>query len=330
MPKRIAKQIYNEIHSAEHILVVPHQNPDGDALGSATALMHYLKNIGKDHTIFCSTGAESKLHFLPYVKELTTQEAVWEESYFDLIIVLDSGDLKYAGIDKYIEKLDHRPKIVNIDHHDRNTEFGNLNLVIPSAASTTQILYHFFTLNNIQIDTYLATCLLTGILTDTDNFTNAATTVASLEIAGNLVKKGGKIQLIKQIMFQDKSINALKLWGQALSRLSKHDEHEIVYTYLTQGDLEDYGVDEEETQGIANFMNSLDEGKAALILKERSDGKIKGSFRTTRDDVDVSKLAQALGGGGHKKASGFKSDSNIEDTLLKVWQAVEEMKENNR
>lgn len=329
MPERIAKQIYNEIQKAEHILLVPHQDPDGDALGSATALMHYLKNIDKDHTIFCSTGAESKLHFLPYVEELTTEEAIWEESYFDLVIVLDSGDLKYAGIDEYIKNLKHKPKIVNIDHHDQNTEFGDLNLVIPSAASTTQILYRFFTLNNIQIDTYLATCLLTGILTDTDNFTNAATTVASLEIAGNLVKKGGKINLIKQIMFQDKSVSALKLWGQALSRLSKHDEHEIVYTYLTQDDLKDYNVKEEETKGIANFMNSLDEGKAALILKERSDGNVKGSFRTTRDDIDVSELAQALGGGGHKKASGFQSNSDIEKTLEKVWKTIEEIKKEN-
>ncbi|MFB6182106.1 MAG: bifunctional oligoribonuclease/PAP phosphatase NrnA [Candidatus Magasanikbacteria bacterium] len=330
MLERVAKQIYNEIKKAEHILLVPHQNPDGDALGSATALMHFLKNINKDHTVFCATSAEDKLHFLPYVEELTTEEAVWEESYFDLVIVLDSGDLEYAGIDEYIEKIEHKPKIINIDHHDQNTNFGDLNLVIPSAASTTQILYNFFVQNNIQIDSYTATCLLTGILTDTDNFTNAATTVTSLEIAGNLVKKGGKIQMIKQIMFQDKSIEALKLWGQALSRLSKHDDHKIVYTYLTQDDLDEFEVSEEDTKGIANFMNALEEGDAALILKERSDGKIKGSFRTTKDSVDVSKIAQALGGGGHKKASGFKSEKNLEETLEQVWEAISKIKEENK
>lgn len=324
MLEREAKQIHNEIQQADHILIVPHPGPDGDAMGSATALMHYFQDLGKDHTIFCKSEADSKLDFLPYVDKLSTEEAVWEESYFDLIIVLDSGDLGYAGIKKYIDKLEKKPTIINIDHHDQNSYFGDINMVASSAASTTQILYYLFTTNDIKIDSQLATCLLTGILTDTDNFTNAATTVASLDIAGDLVKKGGKIQLIKEVMFQDKSVNALKLWGRALSRLSKHDQHEIVYTYLTQEDLEEHGVDEEATEGIANFMNALQEGKAALILKERSDGKVKGSFRTTRDDMDVSKLAQALGGGGHKKASGFKSEDNLEQTLQKVWKAAEE------
>lgn len=324
MLEREAKQIHNEIQQADHILIVPHPGPDGDAMGSATALMHYFQDLGKDHTIFCKSEADSKLDFLPYVDKLSTEEAVWEKSYFDLIIVLDSGDLGYAGIKKYIDKLEKKPTIINIDHHDQNSYFGDINMVASSAASTTQILYYLFTTNDIKIDSQLATCLLTGILTDTDNFTNAATTVASLDIAGDLVKKGGKIQLIKEVMFQDKSVNALKLWGRALSRLSKHDQHEIVYTYLTQEDLEEHGVDEEATEGIANFMNALQEGKAALILKERSDGKVKGSFRTTRDDMDVSKLAQALGGGGHKKASGFKSEDNLEQTLQKVWKAAEE------
>ncbi|MFB6226080.1 MAG: bifunctional oligoribonuclease/PAP phosphatase NrnA [Candidatus Paceibacteria bacterium] len=326
MLEREAKQIHNEIKKAEHILIVPHPGPDGDAMGSATALMHYLQDVGKEHTIFCKSEADNKLNFLPYVEKLSTEKAVWEESYFDLIIVLDSGDLEYAGIKEYINKLEDKPTIINIDHHDQNSYFGDINMVAASAASTTQILYYFFTANDIKIDAQLATCLLTGILTDTDNFTNAATTVASLEIAGELVKKGGKIQLIKEVMFQDKSVNALKLWGKALSRLSKHDQHEIVYTYLTQEDLDEHGVGEEATEGIANFMNALQEGKAALILKERSDGKVKGSFRTTRDDMDVSKLAQALGGGGHRKASGFKSEDDLKGTLQKVWEAAEETK----
>lgn len=324
MPERTAKQIHNKILESNHVLLVPHKNPDGDALGSVASLMHVLKNKDIDHTVFCETSASEKMHFLPYIEELTTNNKIWEESPFDLIIVLDSSDLDYAGIEDYIEELDQKPDIINIDHHGTNTYFGDLNLVIDSASSTTHILYDFFKINKIKIDSHLATCLLTGLITDTDNFTNAATTVASLEIAGELVKKGGDIQMIKQIMFEDKSINTLKLWGAALSRLTKHDDHEIVYTYLTKDDLENFNVDQEEAKGIANFMNVLEDGKAALILKEQEENKTKASLRTTRDDVDVSKLARHMGGGGHKKAAGFSKEKPAKDTLKEVWEVLEE------
>jgi phosphoesterase RecJ-like protein len=326
MPERTARQIYNRILEAEHILLVPHQDPDGDALGSVAALMHFLKNEQIDHTVFCETSASQKMNFLPYIEELTTDKEVWKKSPFDLIVVVDSSDLDYAGVENYLDELDQKPDIINIDHHSTNTYFGDLNLVIDSASSTTHILYDFFKTNHIKIDSHLATCLLTGLITDTDNFTNAATTVASLEIAGDLVKKGGDIKMIKQIMFEDKSINTLKLWGTALSRLSKHDDHEIVYTYLTQEDLKNFNVEEEESKGIANFMNVLEDGKAALILKEKEENKTKASLRTTRDDIDVSKIAKKMGGGGHKKAAGFSSNKSVKDTLKQVWKTLEENK----
>ena len=327
MPERIAKQIHNKIKNSEHVLLVPHKDPDGDALGSVTALMHILKKMSKKHSVFCATDADSQLNFLPYVEELTTDEAVWKNP-FDLVIIVDSGDLERAGMEKFVKNKKDSTTVINIDHHNDNTHFGDLNLVIPSASSTTHILYDLFKANNVEIDSQTATCLLTGLITDTGNFTNAATTVESLDIASDLVRKGGDIKMIKRLVFQDKSIDTLKLWGAALSRLSKHDAHEIVYTYLTQDDLKEYGVNESEAKGIANFMNVLNEGKAALILKERDQGKIKGSFRTTQDDIDVSKIARKLGGGGHKKAAGFSIDGNMEEVLEKVWQAIEEHKNN--
>lgn len=318
MPERIAKKIYQKILESTSILLIPHQHPDGDALGSVTALMHILQRLGKRHSAFCATSTTEKLLFLPHADTVTTNIDVWQDN-IDLIIVLDSGDLRYAGIDEHIKALSNRPFIINIDHHPTNERFGDLNLVIPEAASTTQILYHFFRVNAIDIDPHVATCLLTGIITDTGNFTNSATTTASLSIAGELVKRGGDINLIKRIIFQSKSVNALKLWGAVLSRLEEHDTHKIVYSYITKADLEEHGVDEEEVEGLANFMNNLADGKAALILREQDTGKMKGSFRTTREDIDVSEIAKLLGGGGHKKAAGFSAEGTPEEVLEQVW-----------
>lgn len=324
MPSRIAKQIHNEIQVANKILLVPHQNPDGDAHGSVSCFSHYLNSIKKPHSIFCLTQSTDKLNSLPHLVDISTDENIWQDDSHDLIIVMDSGDLKYAGVDKYIKNLEHDFIIINIDHHATNTHFGDINLVIDKASSTTEVIYGFLKYNNINIDKNMAASLLTGLITDTENFTNPGTTQNSLKVASDLIKKGANFNFIKTWFLRDKTFNSLKLWGVVFSRLEKHPVHDIVYTYITKRDLADNNADESEAEGIANFMNNLGDGKAGLILKEKEDGTIKGSFRTTRDDFDVSAIAKALGGGGHKKASGFSVETgSMDEAFEKVWEAVE-------
>lgn len=324
MPTRIAKQIYKEIDGANKILLVPHQNPDGDAHGSVSCFSHYLNSIGKPHSVYCMTDSTEKLNSLPHLVDISTDESVWEDDNHDLIIVLDSGDLKYAGVHDFVKNLEHDPVIINIDHHPTNNHFGDINLVVEGASSTTEILHGLFKYNNIKIDKNMAASLLTGLITDTENFTNPGTTQNSLKVAGDLIKKGANFNTIKTWFLRDKTFASLKLWGVVFSRLEKHDIHEIVYTYITQKDLLENESHESEAEGIANFMNNLGDGKASLILKEKEDGNIKGSFRTTQDDFDVAAIAKSLGGGGHKKASGFTIEAGSMDEALDiVWSAVE-------
>lgn len=325
MPHRIAKQIFTQIERARHIVLIPHQNPDGDALGAVTSLMHVLRRMDKPHTVFCATDFSKKMNYLPGIDHLKTDPAIWNQSDIDLIIVMDSGDLGYAGVDHHINELNPKPMIINIDHHPTNEYFGDINMVIPEASSTCEIMYKLYRANDIEIDAHMATCLLTGLITDTGNFTNAATTTHALQIASDLMHRGGKMEMIKDIVMRDTSVSALKLWGTVLSRLAHHDNHEIVYTYLTQQDLKDHHVDDSESEGIANFMNAISEGKAALILKELPEGRVKGSFRTTRDDVDVSAIAKSLGGGGHKKAAGFTIDTDILQGFEKIWETMDKL-----
>src|SRR5690606_27261111 len=112
---------------------------------------------------------------------------------------------------------------------------------------------NFYRINAIPIDAHTATCLLTGIITDTGNFTNSATTVQSLQVSSELIRAGANVKLIKEVIFKDKSVDGLKLWGLMLSRLAKHDTHQIVYTYITQQELQEHKVDESEIEGVANF-----------------------------------------------------------------------------
>lgn len=322
--RRTAKLIYNSILDAKKILLVSHQNPDGDALGSLSSLSYFLKNIGKLHNVYCFTPAPPKLLALPHLVAVSSDLDLWQgRNGHDLIIVLDSGDLRYAGVNELVKNLQHDFKIINIDHHVSNINFGHHNLVMPSASSTTEVLYYFFRHNNINIDRNIALSLLTGLITDTDNFTNGATTSSALKIASDLIHRGANFNSIKTWFLQDKTIPKLKVWGAVLSRLTKHEEHDIVYTFVKQEDLLQNEVNESEIEGIANFMNNIADGKASLILKELGDNTTKGSFRTTRDDTDVSAWAKALGGGGHKKAAGFTVDASIDKTLEMVWRVID-------
>ena len=318
--KHIAHTIHQHILGSKRVLVIPHQNPDGDAIGAATAFHEYLSALGKEVTIFCSTPVHEKLHFVPFSSKVTNDPKLFSDHSIDTIVLVDSGDLRYAGVYDLVHN--HPATIINIDHHATNEHYGHINLVIPTAASTTEVLFHYFRHNNISINQKMATSLLTGLTTDTGNFSNSATSATALSVGGELIRSGGNYNLINDSTVKNKSVEALRLWGKVLSRLTKDERTGITYTFITKSDLEESQVSEAESEGIANFLNNLENTTIALIMKETADGKVKGSFRTTRNDIDVSALAKKLGGGGHKKAAGFSMDGTIEEVLKKILTLV--------
>lgn len=312
----IAKNIHTHILGASKVAIIPHQNPDGDALGSAAAFHEYVTELGIPATIFCVTPANEKLHFIPKAADVSTDIAIFKDPELDTVVLLDSGDLHYAGVDTHL--ANHRATIINIDHHHTNQRYGKHNLALPTASSTCEVLYHYFYHNHIHVNSAMATALLTGLSTDTGNFTNSATTASALKIGGQLLRSGGNFKTVHDGTIANKSFDTLKLWGIALTRLEKNEALGITYTYITQADLLECNVPDHESEGIANFLNNLEDTKISLILKETPDGKIKGSFRTTKDNVDVSAMAKKFGGGGHKKAAGFTTNGTINEVLKKI------------
>jgi bifunctional oligoribonuclease and PAP phosphatase NrnA len=308
------KEIFDKLSESERTLVIAHQNPDGDAVGSMLAMNHFLNQTTGDNHIFCLTIPMDSFNFLPGIEEINSDEQIFDKHKFDTIVVLDSGDLEYAGIHTHIEKLPYNPLIVNIDHHPTNTNFGHINLVETNAASTTDILYRLLDHNRFNITKDIATCLLTGIMTDTGSFSNLATTYQSIQNASELLINGAQKQEIINNALTNQSIGMLKLWGRAFSRLIKSEFTDVVITVITQKDFEECGVENDSAEGVANFLNNLHGAKAVLVLKEQKGGTIKGSLRTTRDEVDVSGFARLFGGGGHKKAAGFSINGKIKET----------------
>ncbi|KKR48884.1 MAG: MgpA protein [Candidatus Magasanikbacteria bacterium GW2011_GWC2_40_17] len=316
-----AKKIHQEILGAENILLISHKNPDGDTLSSACAMMQYLRSLGKNHTAFCATSLNKNLAFLPHLEYFVQDPQIFKNNYFDVIIIFDSGDLLYAGVEDHFKKLDYSPTIINIDHHATNQFYGHYNLVVPEAASTTEVLYRFFQINDVDLDKHISTCLLTGIVTDTGHFTNPSTSASSLKIASRLMSGGANLRLIQGWTIKNKTLDGLKLWGKVLSRLSKNENWDIATAIISQKDLDGQNIADEEIEGLANFLNNLSGAKIVLLLKEKNNGVIKGSLRTTDPTIDVSKLAVFFGGGGHAKAAGFSLKGQLEEKDG-IWQVV--------
>ncbi|MFA6322538.1 MAG: bifunctional oligoribonuclease/PAP phosphatase NrnA [Candidatus Buchananbacteria bacterium] len=313
-----SQKIYSSILEAKRILIVSHQRPDADAFGSMLALGYWLDTLGKNHVKLAYDLPPQNLAWLANYKPLFVS-AVDLSQDFDLLIVLDSSDLAHAGADRIIAALPARPKIINIDHHATNVSFGDINLVLPQAVSTSEIIYQFFSILKIQITKNIASAILAGIIYDSYNFTNPNTNYQSLETAAKMLIAGASLNQVSDSILKNKSIESLKIWGEILMRLKYNQDWEIASTYVTLKDLENQPDNTDITEGIANFLNNLTGIKALLVIQELPDNLIKGSLRTNNDLIDVAKLAKIFGGGGHQKAAGFKIKGRLITTADGHW-----------
>lgn len=315
------KNIWETVLTAKHPLLISHKKPDGDTLGAMLAFGNALDCVSKIHTRFCVDEVPASYRFMPGSYAVTSDARQVIFARPDVVILFDAGDLVFAGVQELISRILPKSTIINIDHHETNKRFGDINAVVPDAASTTEVVHRILTANNIFIEQSIATCLMTGLCTDTGNFTNPATTTSALKLGGELLARGAKFGSIFRALWKNKSVSSLKLWGIALERL--RFKGEIVTTALFDRDIKECGSDEEATEGISNFLSAVLNAPIVLVLRETPDGKVKGSYRTTIDR-DVSVLAAFYGGGGHKKAAGFITEGKIEETP-EEWKIVKSL-----
>ncbi len=297
------EQFHDLLMRSRRTLLVAHQKPDGDTLGSSSAVLNYLVREGRDVVAFCADPIPEQYHYLPGWERFTNDPSVFNDAY-DLLAVFDAGDLRYAGVAPYVDAMPTRPTIVNVDHHTTNERYGDLNLLFTDASSTAEVVHRFFAANHVATDPHMATCLLTGIITDTSNFVNPATNATCIRAASNLLLCGARLNDITSSLVRNKSIPALQLWGRALEHLRENRTLGIASTVLTARDIKETGADSDDAvEGIANFLGAVLDVPVVMVLREQPDGTIKGSLRST--SKDVSAIAKLMGGGGHKKAAGF-------------------------
>lgn len=235
------------------------------------------------------------------------------EMSYDLIITVDCAELsQLRSIYENNIQMFHKIPIVNIDHHVSNNHYGKINHVDIMSSSTTELLTPLLEALAKQTETKLidediATLLLTGIITDTGSFQNANTTPRSFEVASDLIAYGARQQEIIQYIYKTKQLSQLKLWGRVLSKIQTDDEHRIIWSTVSQQDFRDTGSSEDETGDIIDeLMTNAPGAEAVILIKEKEDGSIGCSVRTTTAAVDASAIAEHFGGGGHTQAAGFR------------------------
>jgi len=305
-------KVISKIIHFEKILLMIHENPDGDTLSAASAVFLSLEKLGKRPALVCKDRVPKPFLFLPKMEKIQPDFLFGD---FDIILVLDCGDIRRTGFDERLKNFakKKRKTLINIDHHPKNDlhKIANLNLVDYKASSTSEIIWELLLRMKVAIDKDIATALFTGLYTDTGGFKHSNTTSKTLKIAAELMRHGARAKVVSQNVSLQKTVSAMKLWGIALSRLHRNSIFKISSSVITQKDLVDSGANQEDIAGVVNLINTVPNSKAAILFYETPEGKIRASIRTEDDNVDVSHLAQIFGGGGHKKASGFTIDGKL-------------------
>ena len=308
------KEVEAKIAGAECITILSHLNPDADALGTALGIYTLLK---KDKTKRVEVVNGSKalplhLDFLPYFDKIKYQ-IEYENA---LIISCDCGSVDRLGFD-----LKGRD-IINIDHHQSNTQYGSINVVIANYASSSQVAFELFKkLYTIDADT--ATCFYTALLSDTRYFTTTSVNKEVFDVAHALVEAGAKPDEIAYNFTQRRSLSSLRILEKSLNSLSLHVEARVAALMVTKEDIEATGATVPDMEGIVDYARSLVTVEIAIFAMELDEG-IRISLRSK--SVDVSRVALAFGGGGHKVAAGFTmKESGLEESIDIILKKIIEL-----
>ncbi len=304
-----AKKAFND---AQNIVIISHRNPDGDAVGSNLALRYGLEALGKNVTSACVDPVPANSMFLKGADDFVLD---FNYEDFDVIVSMDCGAVKLVKFNKTKpEILSGEKPFVNFDHHESNSNFGTINPVDSDACATAFVLYHFFKFCGWKISINVATALLHGIYFDTGGLMHSNATADVFRIAGNLMSKGANVQKISKELFHTTPVNKLRLWGRILERTYVNDDG-VTVSAASRTDYEATGSSSNDTGGVIDLLNAVPGSKYCVLLSEDDNGRVKGSLRTQRDDVNLSEVAGQWGGGGHPKASGFGVEGELKPVM---------------
>jgi phosphoesterase RecJ-like protein len=310
--------IIERLKEDQKFLLTTHENPDGDALGSLVAMNGILQEMGKDCVMFMR---ETEFP-LPYeYRYLLAEDGAIHFEPADLaertILFLDCGSFERMAVDFL------RPRegmtVINIDHHHDNTRFGTLNLVESTRSSTAEVVYTLSKDLGVDLCPFLADALYVGLVTDTGRFMYQNTGPEAHEMAADLLRHGVDVHAVYTRLYEDQPFGKVQLLGRALNTIQRFDGGLLTIVNLTKEDFEETGSEETYTEGIVDFARGVSGTAVGAMYRgltgEGREHLAKVSLRSSDNRVDVSVIARALSGGGHKQAAGATTDKTLEETI---------------
>ena len=312
-------EILKQIQNAESIVIVAHESPDGDAIGSSLAMKRALEELGKKPDVIVPEVPEV-YDFLPGREDIKSESDVKQ---YELAISVDCAtEMRIAGR-QYFENAKHT---IVIDHHGSNTMYGDFNYVNPVSPACCDILAGIFDYYNINITKDIGTCLLTGIITDTGGFKYPATTAETFEFAAELLRKGVNVSDIYKRTMDTVTRANFELTKRVMDRMEILEDGKVTFTYITKKDEDEVGAKPGDHEGLVNIGRNLIGVEVSVFIRQKEDGidQYKISMRTN-GDVNASDICLMFGGGGHPRAAGATIDGTVEEVKEKIMKQIKKV-----
>lgn len=303
-----------QLKDASSIALISHLDPDGDNLGSLTALSKSLLNLGKKVYPIEFDKIPENLKFLPNLDLLSDNTDI----NINMIICLDCANYERLGkIDELFNKAKYR---INIDHHQSNEFYGDVNIVKKGYSSTCELVFDLINEINLPIDKEISVSLLTGISTDTGRFLYSATTADTLAKASRLVENGADMIKINELIYQSKKFEAQLLENEILSKTEIYNDY-VAFGFVMTDQLNKYNVEISAIDSVINTFRDTDKIKISVLIKQQTENEYKVSFRS-KGNIDVGLIAKNLGGGGHKNAAATRITGDFETVSNKIKEEI--------
>jgi phosphoesterase RecJ-like protein len=302
-------QVLGELRAADKFILVTHEHPDGDALGSLVAMHGVLGALGKDSAMFMCADEFPLPHEYRFFQLEGMVSTVPDDVAERTVVFLDCGNIDRTPAEILKREDAH---ILNIDHHHDNTRFGTVNHVVSSASCTAEIIWDLMRELGVQPTETIADALYVGLVTDTGKFMYENTGPQAHLMAAELIEAGVDVHGIYRRLYEGMPYPKLELLGRGLANVERFDDGRLTFTRLTRDDFRLAGAEESYSEGVIDHLRSVAGTKVAALSRElpseAGSGRKKVSLRATDGDVDVSVIARAGGGGGHRQAAGFTTD----------------------
>ena len=315
-----------ELRGARKLFIASHENPDGDALGSLIAMQEILTALDKDSVMFVDAGEFPLPHeyrFLPLPGLVSAPPEDLDER---TIVMLDCGNLERNPAEALQRDEAH---ILNIDHHHDNTRFGTINLVVPEASCTAEIVWELMHALGVTPTVTIAEALYVGLITDTGRFMYENTGPRAHVMAAELIDAGVDVHEIYRRVYEGVPYGKLALLARGLANVERYDDGRLTVTLLRTKDFSDSGAEESYSEGVIDHLRAVEGTLVAALIRERisTDGDNNGrarkvSLRASDERVDVSAIARAQGGGGHRQAAGFSTSMNWDEVVAFLREEV--------